>query len=117
MEFNADKYLVPDKWVRLGERDFLIPIIPAITSLIINKNPDAYARFGTPDEDEEARKVAFEVIASILNQRIPIGERIDDDWVGNNLDMRIMNEFLFYIFSKDEEGEKKNTEKEGEAER
>jgi len=28
-----------------------------------------------------------------------------------------MNEFLFYIFSKDEEGEKKNTEKEGEAER
>jgi len=108
--FDADKYYDPEKRVKLGGRVFEVPIIPAITSFIINRNRDAYGRFGTKDEDEESRRIAFEVIASILNQRVSKGKTIDADWVGNHLDMRVMNDFLNVIFGGTDQEEKKTAQ-------
>lgn len=113
MNFDADKYYVEDKKLTLGGRTFNIPIVPAATSLIIAKNSKEYAKFGTTDEDTKSRQIAFEIIASVLNQRIPQGQRVSSKWVEDHLDMRMMNELIMYIFEEREEEKEEKKSSQG----
>lgn len=111
--FDADKYLEEGKTFKLGGRIFEVPIIPALTSKVIAENAAAYKRFGTAEEDDESRLVVMKVIASILNQRVPVNERVSAEWVEQHLDMRVIMDMMAFLFSTPE---KKNTEDEAEEE-
>jgi hypothetical protein len=109
--FDADKFFEEGKSITLGGRVFEVPIIPAITSLVISQNAAAYGRFGTPDEDEESRAVAMKVLATILNQRVPENDRVSPEWIEQRLDMRSMTAMIVFLFA---EPEKKNADAEEE---
>lgn len=110
MFFDADKFTQEGKKFKLGGRVFEVPIVPALTSLVISQNAATW-KFGAHDETAESRAVTMQIIATILNQRVDANDRVTPEWVDQHLDMRSISGAVEYLFS---EPEKKNADAEEE---